>query len=98
MVGIDLVKHKSPCFFSPIDSILPSYMTTGNNSYIMKHSKQHRSSTTSESNIKKINKRSNENCYEQTAKRIRPDNELQSTLNVFDIFNQSDQIILDDNE
>jgi hypothetical protein len=73
-------------------------MTTGNNSYIMKHSKQHRSSTTSESNIKKINKRSNENCYEQTAKRIRPDNELQSTLNVFDIFNQSDQIILDDNE
>jgi len=77
-------------------------MTAGNNSYIMKHSKQHRSSTTSESNNKKTNKRSNENCYEQSAKRIRPDenldNELQSTLNVFDIFNQLDQIISNDHQ
>jgi hypothetical protein len=84
-------------------------MTTGNNSSNF-YSKQHRYST-SESTIKKTNKRSNEIFYEQSVKRIRissnhtdenlflrEDNELQSTLNVFDIFNQSDQIILKDNE
>jgi hypothetical protein len=71
----------------------------------MKHSKQHRSST-SESNIKKPDKRLNENSYEQAVKRIRSDenffsrenNELQSTLNVFDIFNQPEEMISEDDE
>ncbi len=51
-------------------------MTAGNNSSIF-HSKQHCSTTKA--------KRSNEN--QQSVKRLRIDEEQQSILNVFDIFN-----------
>ena len=79
-------------FFLSIDSILPSYIIAGNH-----HSK----SSHRYSNSKRIDKRSNENSIEQSTKRsrissIQIDDELQSTLNVFDILNPPDQIILDD--
>jgi hypothetical protein len=68
-------------------------MTAGNSSFTF-HSKQHYS----------LNKRPNEDFNEQSVKRARiptkyiDDNELQSSLNVFDIFNQSDQVIFADDE
>lgn len=84
-------------FFLSIDSILPSYITAGNNSSIF------RSRRRQSSNIKITDKRSNENLNEKSVKRVRTSSnqtsdELQSTLNVFDIFNQSDQIILNDHQ
>jgi hypothetical protein len=81
-------------------------MTVANSCTSVKHSRQQRFSThksSSESNIEKAVHHFNENPYEhrRSAKRIRmsdgEDNELQPTLNVFDIFNQSDQI-REDNE
>lgn len=86
-----------------IDSMLPSYITAANSSHTFhlstKHSKQQRSS--SESSTKQSVKRYHENSYDhyQSAKRVRisskdtdDNNELQSTFNVFEILNQSDQI------
>jgi hypothetical protein len=72
-------------------------MIVGNNSSTFR-SRRHRSSCT-----KGTDKRLNTNINEQSAKRLRTssnqtDDELQSTLNVFDIFNQSDQIILNDHQ
>ena len=72
-------------------------MTAGNNSSTF--GSRRRSSST----IKATDKRSNECIYVKSAKRVRVssnqvDDELQSTLNVFDIFNQSDQVFLDDDQ
>jgi hypothetical protein len=72
-------------------------MTAGNNTSTFR-SRRRQSST-----IKATDKRSNECIYVKSAKRVRTssiqlDDELQSTSNVFDIFNQSDQILLDDHQ
>lgn len=70
------------CFLSDIDSILPSYITVVKN-----NSKQYHRSTS------ELNKRSNEKSSEQSTKRLRFDEKDKSTLNVFDIFNQSEHEI-----
>ncbi len=87
-------------------------MTAANRCTSVKHSRQQRFSThtsSSESNIEKSVQHFNDNPYEhqRSTKRIRmsdekdflrEDNELQPTLNVFDIFNQTFLPIREDNE
>ncbi len=77
-----------------LDTTLPSYITAGNSSS-MKSSKQCRVS-----NLTIAEKRSRENSSEQATKRQRISSKHsdENLDNVFDIFNQSDQIIFTDYE